>query len=140
MNKKGYTLIELLSVIIIIALISAIAIVSYSYFIKRANNSVYDTYIDSMHEAAIMYFTNNTGNLPRNNETVYFCTNNCPSINYINISELGLDTINNPKDNNDKCPNSYIEVTRSDVSSVISLEYHVYLKCNDYENDKSFSN
>ena len=139
MNKNGYTLVELLAVIIIIALLTTVAVISYSYFIRKANESAYDNYIDSMHEAAIMYFSKNTWNIPNINEKVYICTNNCPSNSFINMSDLGLSDIYNPKNDDDKCLNSYIEVERED-KSVISMKYHIYLKCNDYEKDKEFIN
>ncbi len=140
MNKKGYTLVELIAVITIVALLASVAIISYTYFINKANESAYDNYIDSLHEAAIMYFSKDSSNLPINNESVYFCTNNCPKNNYIPISELNINNIYNPKDDNDKCLDSYIIATRNDSDSVISINYHIFLKCNDYKNDKIFIN
>ena len=129
MNKKGYTLIELLAVITIIALLTSVAVISYSYFINKANESAYENYIDSMHEASVMYFSKDTSRLPRNNETML-----------LSLSDLNIGSINNPKDENDKCLNSYIEAKRNDVDGVISIEYHVYLICNDYTNDKIYIN
>ena len=139
MNKKGYTLIELLSVITLVAILLSVAVISYTTFINNANNRVYENYIDSMHEAAIMYFSKDSSRLPNRNETKYFCTNNCPVSNYISMSELGLSDIYNPKNENDKCLDSYIIASRTN-ESVISIDYHIYLKCTDYEKDKSFSN
>lgn len=126
MNKRGYTMIELLAVIAIIGLLFTIGIATYTWIIERANNTVYESYVDGMHEAAITY-------IMENGQT-----------NKITLSELlaskKIDYINNPKNNNDKCENSYINVTRGDVNGVISYEYKVCLICNDYNNEANEDN
>ena len=126
MNKYGYTMVELLAVIAIIRLIFTIGVISYSSLINKSNNTVYEKYRDSMHEAAMTYIMEH----PINNDT-------------INLSELILsnrnDYINNPKDNNDRCEKSYINVIRNDINGVINYEYTVCLVCNDY-NDETYQN
>ena len=125
MNKNGYTMVELLAVIAIIGLIFTIGIVSYSSLINRSNEAVYESYIDGMHEAAITYVMDN----PLSDK----------SSKKITINELinsgKIDYINNPKDSNDKCSNSYIDVNRKDINGVISYEYKVCLICNDYNEE-----
>ena len=134
MNKKGYTIIELLAVIAIIGLLFTIAIISYSGLINKANETVYKNYINSMHEAAITYFTDN---VLISNETIY--------LNDL-IAQNKIEEINNPKNNSDKCTStnrandSYIVATRNDENGVISIEYSVYLKCIDYSGHGDFVN
>ncbi len=121
MNKYGYTIVELLAVLAIVALLFTVGVTAYSSLIKKANNTVYESYIDGMHEAAITYIMENGQK------------------NRITLSELiankKIDYINNPKNNNDKCESSYIDVTRADVNGVISYEYNVCLICDDYTNN-----
>ena len=131
MNRKGYTIMELLAVIVIIGLLFSIAIVSYTSFINTANNRVYESYRDNMHEAAIMYFTDH---LLTNNETKRLDLNTL-------INENRIEKIKNPKNSNDYCTdNSYIDAKRIDTDGVISIIYDVYLKCNDYNVHKSYIN
>ena len=142
MNKKGYTVIELLAVITIIGLLFSIAIVAYSGFIDKANNKVYETYIDSLHEAAVIYFTKNASNLPFNGQTKYF-KNSCNNeTDCIPFSALKIENIKNPKKESDKCLDSTITATRNDISGNISINYKVKLICNDsnYTGEKEFTN
>lgn len=127
MNNKGLTLIELLAVIVIIGLLSGIGLVSYNVFIEKANDRVYKSYEDTMKAHAEMYLIDNP--------------NIIPSINsYVNLSitNLGVPSINNPDDKDDKCLNSYVKVTRGDnVEGNVNLSYKVCLICNSYESDTS---
>lgn len=133
MNKDGFTLVELLASITIIAIISSIAAISYSSFIHEGNNRVYKSYEDTMHAEASMYYLENPSNLPSNNTTVR-----------LGLSEMNIQRINNPKNASDTCPNSYVEVTRQDKNSMVSLSYKVCLICNDYnasgDNCKNYVN
>lgn len=132
LNKKGYTLVELMATIVIIAIISSIAVVSYNAFIKQTNTRVYETYIDTVHDEMAMYLSKNTVEIPNNGATKTFYLNN------MNFTE-----IRNPDNTSDKCKSSdqtkdsYIEVTRSD-KSIISLKYKVCLKCNSYNKCKEY--
>ena len=64
MNKKGFTLVELLAVIVIIALLSSIAAVSYTTFVNSTRDRVYKTYEDTIKSAAEMYLIDNPGEIP----------------------------------------------------------------------------
>ena len=48
MNRKGFTLIELIIVITVLAILSALAVVGYSLISQRANERVCDTNLRSM--------------------------------------------------------------------------------------------
>ncbi len=124
MNRKGYTILELLAVIAIIGLIFTIGTISYSSLIRGANNRVFESYADSMHEAAIMYFSDNP--LQNGSKETVMLTDL--------IDNNRISKINNPKKSNDICPNSYIEANRYDLDGTISIEYDVCLICDDYSN------
>lgn len=127
MNNKGLTLIELLAVILIIGLLSGVALLSYNVFIDRASERVYKSYEDTMKAHAEMYLIDNSNDIPMIGN----------SIN-LSITSLGIDPINNPDDSNDKCLNSYVNVTRDEnKEGNINLTYKVCLKCNSYKSDSS---
>lgn len=129
MNKNGYTLVELLTVIVIIGVLSTLAVISYSYVIRSSSNRVFESYIDTMHAEAVIYYTKNSIDAYRLSTT----TPTRLSLNTLKVAE-----INNPVDKTDKCLNSYVDVTRNNNSSMISLTYNVCLKCNDYDKCKTY--
>lgn len=135
MNNKAFTLMELLVVIVIIALISGIAAISYTSLIKDTNDRVFENYMDTMHDSAVMYYLKNPDMLPNNNSSTTLYLRN------MNIVE-----IKNPLDTSDVCigttnsNDSYIVVERNDSVEMISLTYHVYLKCKNYTGDKTYIN
>ena len=124
-NKKGYTLVELLAVIVIIAMLSSVAVMVYSQYISASKDKVFTSYEDSMHAEAVMYFLNH----PLINDG---------STKRITLSELDIKPINNPLDGNDKCPNSYVSVKRENNGIVTSMKYTVCLICNDYNNCRDY--
>lgn len=56
MNKKGFTLVELLAVVVIMALIMAFAFPAISGMIKGSNEKKYEAYERSMMEYAKAYY------------------------------------------------------------------------------------
>ena len=130
MNRKGFTLVELLATIVIITIIGGIAIISYTSYIKSSHDRVFTSYQDSMHAEAAYYLSRNSSLIPKNNDTVRLM-----------LEELGMDTFVNPDDNSDICANSYVDVTRSDVNGVISLTYNVCMKCSSgFDNCREYEN
>lgn len=123
MNKKGFTLVELLAVIVIIGLLSGIAVVAYNTFIDNARERVYKTYEDTMKAEAEMYLIDNSSMIPA-----------VGGQTRIEIEDLGIDPIQNPDDSNDLCLNSYVKITRgANIGINYNLTYDVCLKCNSYK-------
>ena len=71
MNKKAFTLVELLGVIVIISVLSAIAITAVTNVIKRGKETVYNTQISQILESAYNYTLINNQFLPNSSETKY---------------------------------------------------------------------
>lgn len=131
MNRNGFTLVEILATIVIIAMVAGIGVVAYTNIISEVNNKVYIQYRDSMHAEAIYYVTNYS-------DKINWVGNHAT----ITLSELKMESINNPKDASDLCSTSYVNVTRTrnTVSNVLSITYNVCLKCNDFDECKEYEN
>ena len=63
MNKKGFTLVELLAVLVIIGIITGIATGSFSKIIDGIHEKMLDTKIKTIEEAAIIYGQDNLNNI-----------------------------------------------------------------------------
>ena len=121
MNKHGFTLIELLATLVIIGMLAGIATVSYTSLIKQSSDTYFERYEDTMHAEAVYKLT-------MHYDDVTFIGDKAT----LTLSDLGVDPINNPDDSNDKCLNSYVEVTRTRVNGNLSMTYKVCLICNKY--------
>ena len=118
MNKKAFTMVELLVTIIILGLVSSIAVVTYQTIMTNTSTSYFERFQDTMHAEAIMYVTKNYNSITWSNNKAT-----------ISLSALQVDRIKNPINSNDYCTGSYVEVTRTHVSNVLSITYKVCLVC-----------
>ena len=57
--NKGFTLVELLAVIVILAIIGGIGVVSYTSITKKSEGDYYINLINNLELGAANYFTNN---------------------------------------------------------------------------------
>lgn len=121
MDKKGFTLIEMLAVIIIIGIISTIAIVSITSVVQKAHQNTYLTMEKNIKEAAEGYLIDNIDLVPSGNVSLRIAANTLISNQYIK-----------PFDDPCDATNSYVEVKRVANSVNLELDYDVCLKCNDY--------
>lgn len=141
MNKKGYTLVELLAVIVIIGLIGGIAMIAYNSYQRTTAERVFETYMDSMHESMMMYLVDNSSLIPKSSGEK----------RRVLLSDLPLENIKNPYNIDDKCLNngSYVEAEYLASSSLTNnaiglsgLKFTVYLNCanSNYSNHKEYTN
>lgn len=59
MNKKGFTLVEVLVTIVLISIISTIATISYSSILKQQNQKINEHTVKKIEDAALVYCTKN---------------------------------------------------------------------------------
>ena len=141
MNRNGYTLVELLAVIVIIALIGGIGVVAYNSYQRATAERVFETYMDSMHESMAMYLVDNTTLIPKSSGEK----------RRVLLRDLPLDNIKNPYNIDDKCLNSesYVEVEylasatlTNNAKGLSGLKYTVHLNCNEsnYSKIKEYTN
>lgn len=65
-KKNGFTLVELLSVVVILGIITTIVVVSYNRYIIKTNNTYYNSLSDIFKTAVIDYYSDNPSQLPDN--------------------------------------------------------------------------
>ena len=92
--QKGFTLIELMIVVAIIAILAAIAIPAYQDYVVRAQVSEGTSLADGV-KTAIAEFYNNFGTFPTNNTSAGLAVGASIKGNYVTsvISSFGLVTI-----------------------------------------------
>ena len=83
MNKKGFTLVELLAVIFIITLLMSIVITAVSNVISKSKKVVGNAQINSILNAAYDYSLKNNLELPNYNETSYITLNHLMSKDFL---------------------------------------------------------
>lgn len=65
--KKGFSLIELMAVIVVLGLISVIVVPAVDRFIRNSQQSAYDAQIDNIIDGAKNWAADNYTSLPANN-------------------------------------------------------------------------
>ncbi len=117
-KRKGFTLVELLGAILILAIISGIAIFSYSSIVNKSKTEVFKVYEHTMYSETIALLTDYVEMIPKNNETKLF-----------SLADIGIDPIINPRNKNDLCLNSYVKVTRNDYDDDVHVDGFTYKVC-----------
>ena len=129
MNKKGFTLIELVATIAIIAIISTVGVASYTSIINQSADRVYQEYQDSLYVASYNYLAKNI-----NKPTVHLSF----PLN-LKITDLNIEPIKNPRSDNTCVDNSYIIISKNPNCDILSYSYEVCLKCgSDFDNCKTY--
>ncbi len=123
MNNKGFTLIELVVVLVILALVSGIGVISYKNIFKSVEENYYHTLENNLKISGNEYYKDHRDELPVDG--------------YSSVA-LG-DLIDNHyiepiKDTNgNECRNGNVYVYYGDNNK---YEYEVFLQCGDYKSDE----
>ena len=102
--QKGFTLIELMIVVAIIAILAAIAIPAYQDYLIRTQVSEGATLSDGA-KTAISEFYSNTGHFPKNNQSAGLATNTSIAGKYVSQVDVSANpgqivaTFNGPSAN-----------------------------------------
>ena len=91
-NQKGFTLIELMIVVAIIAILAAIAISQYQDYVIRSQVSEGSSLADGT-KTAVAEFYNNTGRFPTSNESAGLALPDDIQGNYVESLNVGGGTI-----------------------------------------------
>ena len=64
LNKKGFTLVELMAVVAILGILSGFAIMAVNSYKERTRIKLYKNYETQMKDATVNYFVKNIGSIP----------------------------------------------------------------------------
>ena len=133
MNKNGYTLVELLGVIVLVAIISGLAVISVSFIIQRGKENTYKILKSNLLTAARDYAFNK---IKSDDDAVFNTGINSDEGFKIAITENEfkefLGDFKAP--DNDDCGDSYVIITKdNNISSTLKLNYKVCLICSGYK-------
>lgn len=135
-NKKGFTLVELMAVLVILGVVFAIAIPSYNSYTKKARNTLYSSYISNIKDATSTYLEE----CLRNNKCREL-RNGAPSYTYYTIRGQRIEGIDpddlNVKIDDNKCKNASISIgfpselyKKNKPNTTDTKDFYVCLKCN----------
>ncbi len=130
--KKGFTLVELIAVLVILSLISLIAIPTVNNSLKKYKENLYEDAIDNIEQAAKNWGADNIGKLPNSSSSA-------TAVEYPNIdteqdfSELRIrikdlqeagyigTELKNPKKNNNFCNCAFVTIRKTDTGYTYSI-------------------
>ena len=144
MNKKGFTVVELLAVIVIISLIAGIATISYTSFVNAARNRVFDSYVDTMHTDTANYLFREFNKV---SSSAQVKISDLPvALKLSDLVNSGvISKINNPSDSSDYCTSTIngeysriVVSVNSNSNGPLSLKYEVYLVCKSEKRNKTY--
>jgi prepilin-type N-terminal cleavage/methylation domain-containing protein len=134
MNNKGFTLIELIGVIIIIGLIAIVAVPSFTEQVNKSALTTFIAYENSMEDAAKNAVLDCIGNnsskcsLPGKGDTLNISLDEL-------IEEGFIDEFKSPKGGSCDLKNSYVKVTNR---GNLNYKFNVCLICDDYKSDNVY--
>lgn len=118
MNKKGFTLIELIAVITIIALLAVIIVPTINSSISNSKQAAYETQISQIEDAAKKYMINNSELLPNSGNTTKININTLVKEGFLSKKD---NKIINPINNNEM--NGCIHINYSEEYNQYIYEY-----------------
>ena len=156
-NKKGFTLIEVIAVIVILSIILMIGVYALNGHLIKGRNKSFDLLVNSLEDSVASAFASCESE-PNSSD---FCTNHpLPDANGTDtitleelVNENFIEPVKNPWKKSEACdPSSTVIVTRKPVEikhkksdgsyeilgyddTVIDFEYKTCLKCGDHESD-----
>ena len=146
MNKKGFSLVELLAVIVLLSIIAGLALLAYDSYYDNSKIKVYQNYEEGMQEAAMEYIID-TGDMPTTTTKLklrlkYLVGDEKYNGKY--ASPPYISTFKSPKGSSDTClDQSYVEVSQRPKQATTdgkvdynkSFDYKVCLVCKEYKSE-----
>lgn len=127
--KRGFTLVELLAIIVVLAILSGIAVVSISSIIANGRNKAYEDYEKTLKNGAQNYLIEHFEKMPTigNNSYIYY--------EELMTNDASYKSLKDPNGKGD-CNDSYIIVSRgADTGINYNLDYKVCLVCPNFKSD-----
>ena len=139
MNKKGFSLIELISVIVILGFILTLAVFSLQKFLIQGRDKSFKVITNTFEDGVLEAYTSCIANPTSSN----FCIKHeVPEFNEPETITLGeledeefVEIIKSPWDTKEKCDRkSYVTVTRDNKDN-ISFSYKTCLICGEHRSE-----
>lgn len=136
MKKNGFTLVELLAVLVIMGLLSLIIVPNVTKYIKSSTKTTYETYKHTLADAAKNYIIDHPEEVP---EDVYSHVTNGPvtTLEAKTLIEGGyMESLKEPKNSKKTCDDNsrvFVRLIGYGANDTKVLAYYVMLKCQDHE-------
>lgn len=123
-NNKGFTLVEILAVVVILGILGILAVAAYSKYLESAKYNAYNTLAKSAANAAeeykMVHFNTETVTIEDLVETQY------------------LENRNDPGDKQNKCTGVVEIINSQNHDGIDTARYEVILRCTSYEKKYCF--
>ena len=137
MNKKGFTMVELMAVIIILGILMSLAYMGVSQYLRRARNATYEDFEENIRTGATNYLIDHTGYIPEVGESIVIDVSKLICEGYVEE----LQDPHSPTKGGTCNLNSYAIVTREeDTSSNMMITYEACLSCSEYKSEACSKN
>jgi prepilin-type N-terminal cleavage/methylation domain-containing protein len=147
MKNKGFTLVEMLAIIVILAILAGIVLLNFSSILSSTQDKVFKTYEESMRDSTIEYIVD-TGNIPTLSSPLCVRLTTLTSHDDVNKSPAYLSKFNNPN-SSDTCDSKsfiFVEVdpenanrnktdSQGHTDNNKKFIYKVCLKCDNYTSE-----
>lgn len=123
-NNKGFSMIELLAVVVIIGILAGLAVIAYGRHLENARRNAFENMATTLYESTKSYFLT-SGILPAVGDTAEILATDLLDAGYI-------ETLTSPRNDRDNCNDSVIYVDRSMDSADgfnMTLRYRVEVIC-----------
>ena len=128
MNKKGFTMIELLATIVILGILMALVYTSVSKYLSQALDTTYSGFEENIENGVANYLIDHSGYIPDEGESLVVDVDKL-------VCEGYVESLEDPSRTGKTCNlESYVIVKRNnDTSSNMDLSYEACLVCSNYK-------
>ncbi len=127
-NNKGFTLVEILAVVVILGILTGVAVPAVSHFINKSRQKSYEMMKESLKEAAFNYVMNEGVDLSEFDEGYFIWFDSD-----VLVDEKYLETLIDPANKNKTCTGRVgirkIPTSEWSTDSIDDFIYCIHLKC-----------
>lgn len=128
LNKKGFTMLELLAVIIILGIVMTLAYMGVSKYLDQARDATYEDFENNITSGVTNYLIDHTGYIPAEGESLVVDVEKL-------VCEGYVENLQDPSETSKTCNlKSYAIVKRnSDTGYNMDIDYKACLVCDGYK-------
>ncbi len=127
-NKRGFTVVELLVVLVILGILITLAYISVSKYLNQARSTTYEDFEKNITSGVTNYLIDHTGSIPNEGESLVVDVEKL-------VCEGYIDNLQDPRESSKTCNlESYAIVKRNNNTGYnMDIDYSACLKCSGYE-------